>query len=56
MFLGGRTFFDIDGNTFDAPASYDIVNFVVRIRSPFIIIQNTTGLADNLLRILLSAY
>ena len=22
-------FFDVDGNTFDAPASYDIVNFVV---------------------------
>ena len=26
-------YFDVEGNTFDAPASYDIVNFVVNFLS-----------------------
>ena len=36
-------FFDIDGNTFDVPASYDIVNFVVSISTVFIIISLNTS-------------
>ncbi len=35
-FSGGKVYFDINGNTFDAPGAFDIINYLVSANSVFV--------------------